>query len=59
MSSPPRTDDDNREKRKWCPLCGEWKDANVSAEERDEQNEARQNEIVFCRDCGAKLRDLQ
>jgi transcription elongation factor Elf1 len=52
---PPENSDDTRAIRKWCPLCGEWKESSATAKEEAADREG----MVYCQDCGAKLRESE
>ena len=44
--------------QKWCPLCKEWKAAIVlHGEESATEKVELGRELVYCPQCGAKLRD--
>lgn len=45
-------------KRKWCPLCHEWKAATVlAAQLKDSELLETTRELTYCPQCGAMLRD--
>jgi ribosomal protein S27AE len=49
---------DDSTKRKWCPLCGEWKAATaMAAQLKDAELAEVSREITYCPQCGALLRD--
>jgi hypothetical protein len=49
---------DDNVKHKWCPLCGEWKPAKVTASQlQDAEPVESSREITYCPQCGAMLRD--
>jgi hypothetical protein len=54
MSSPSRPDDSSGKDVKWCPLCGDWKYPTETATAGDTDSHV---EVIYCPDCGAKLRD--
>jgi hypothetical protein len=49
---------DDKVKRKWCPLCNEWKAATVMVSQlRETDSVGTSREITYCPQCGAMLRD--
>jgi hypothetical protein len=49
---------DDSIKRKWCPLCSEWKAATVMvAQLKDAELVETSRQITYCPQCGAMLRD--
>jgi hypothetical protein len=49
---------DDKPKRKWCPLCRDWKAATVTAtQSKDSELVEASREAIYCPQCGAKLRD--
>jgi hypothetical protein len=51
-----QTDDGG--KRKWCPLCYEWKAATVMVSQlKDSELVESSHELTYCPKCGAMLRD--
>jgi RNase P subunit RPR2 len=49
---------DDSVKRKWCPLCHEWKTATVMvAQLKDSELVETTRDLIYCPQCGAMLRE--